>query len=250
MGTDTFQIKTAGFEGPFALLLGLIEKQKFHINDVSLANVTEEYLNFLQEIQNKYAHSNQKQAHEISHFIIVASTLILIKSKSLLPSLTLTDEEEGDIRTLEERLRLYEMFTKLSLNIKNKFGKEIIFAPEERKTTVKIFLPDAKITQEQMLSCVKEVLGSMPKKIFMPEVEVKKVVSIEEMIDRLAERIQKSMSVNFRDFTGHKRERAATKEEKIEVIVGFLAMLEMVRQGVLDAVQAMDGDDIIISNQV
>src|SRR5258706_1534126 len=124
MDEKTYQIKIASFEGPLGLLLGLIEKRKLHINDVSLAQVTEDYL----------AHINKLGGlppSEISSFILVASTLLLIKSKSLLPNLDLTSEEEGDIRSLEERLRLYEIFTKLAGNIKNNFGKKIIFAPLE-----------------------------------------------------------------------------------------------------------------------
>src|ERR1035437_4870141 len=108
MEGDAFKIKTTSFEGPFGLLLTLVEKRKLFINDVSLAAVTEDYLNYM----NKLGGLNSLPPAEISSFIIVASTLILIKSKSLLPNLNLTLEEEGDIHDLEERLRLYELFTK------------------------------------------------------------------------------------------------------------------------------------------
>src|SRR3989338_2039129 len=107
METQNYTVKTAAFEGPFGLLLDLVEKRKLFINDVSLAQVTEDYLGYM----NKLGGLDTEQ---ISSFVYVASTLILIKSKSLLPNLNLTSEEEGDIKTLEERLRLYELFTKLS----------------------------------------------------------------------------------------------------------------------------------------
>lgn len=251
---ETFQIKTTGFEGPFALLLNLVEKQKLHINDVSLAMVTEEYLGYLNKIQSDPNISATMQANETSSFILVASTLLLIKSKSLLPTLDLTDEEKGDIQNLEDRLRLYELYTKLGLNIKEKFGKEMIFFPQEQKTFrgdtgMVIFLPDEKITKENMMVFVRGVLGAMPKKVFLPEVEVRKVISIEEMIDKLTERIQSSISLNFREFSGRSGGRPVTREEKIEVIVGFLAMLEMVRQGVVNAVQHFGSDDILIEKQ-
>ncbi len=234
-------IKTAGFEGPFSLLLGLIEKQKLHINDISLATVTEDYLAYMKK-------PDSVRPEELSSFIIVASTLILIKSKSLLPNLELSEEEQGDIKSLEERLRLFELFTRLGLNIKSDFGKQIIFAPEERKNSVVVFLPDSQITRESMMTCVKDVLGAMPQKTFMPEVEVRKVISIEEMIDKLTERIQSAIKLNFRDFANHKRGQV-TREEKIGVIVGFLAMLEMVRQGIVDAVQEAGSDEIVLEKQ-
>lgn len=238
---QTYTIKTTGFEGPFRVLLELVENRKLFINDVSLAAVTEDYLNYM----NKLGGLNSFSPAEISSFIIVASTLILIKSKSLLPNLNLTSEEEGDIRNLEERLRLYELFTKFGVNIKNIFGKKIIFAPLERKNDVLVFLPDSKITKESMMIFAKNVLGSMPKKVFLPEVEVRKVISIEEMIGKLTERIQNSIQTSFKNFAG----KATTREEKVFVIVGFLAMLELVRNGILHVVQENHFEDIIISKQ-
>src|SRR3990167_6797300 len=112
MEAETYKIKLVGFEGPFGLLLDLVEKRKLFINDVSLAQVTEDYLAYMNKLGGL-------SSAEISSFVYVASTLLLIKSKSLLPNLDLTSEEEGDIKNLEERLRLYEMFTRLGGNIKS-----------------------------------------------------------------------------------------------------------------------------------
>lgn len=232
---NTYNIKTTSFEGPFGLLLDLIEKRKLFINDVSLAEVTEDYLNYINQVGTLHP-------SEISSFVYVASTLILIKSKSLLPNLDMTKEEEGDIKNLEDRLRLYEIYNRLGLNIKNNFGQNIIFAPIERKNNILVFLPDDRITKDSMMTLARGVLGAMPKKVFMPEVEVKKVISIEEMIDKLTERVKSAMSMNFKDLHGN----AVTKSEKVVVIVGFLAMLELVRQGIIYAVQEGNTDDIIL----
>jgi segregation and condensation protein A len=234
----TYNIKTSVFEGPFGLLLSLVEKRKLFINDVSLAEVTEDYLSHLNKMGGL-------PPAEISSFVLVASTLLLIKSKSLLPNLDLTDDEKGDIKNLEERLRLYEIFTKLGGNIKNNFGKRIIFPEGERKNSVLVFLPDKEITSDRMMTLARDVLGSMPKKVIMPEVEVRKVISIEEMIDRLTDRIKSSLKMSFKDLHGHTG-RVHTKEEKVLVIVGFLAMLELVRNGIIDAMQESHGGDILM----
>jgi segregation and condensation protein A len=234
-----YKIKTDAFEGPFHLLLSLIEDKKFFINDLSLAQVTEDYLKYVNNLE-------KKNTHEISNFILVAATLILIKSKSLLPNLNLTSEEEGDIHNLEDRLKLYELYTKLATHVKEMFGEKIIFAPLERKNTdVLIFLPDDQITKESMMTFAREAINRIPKKVFLPEVEVKKVMSIEEMIDKLTERIQNSLQFNFKEFAGV----AKTKEEKVVVIVGFLAMLELVRQGILNVIQENNFEDILIEKQ-
>lgn len=238
---QSYTIKTGGFEGPFGLLLNLIEKRKLFINDISLATVTEDYLQYM----NKLGGSHSLPPAEIASFVLVASTLILIKSKSLLPNLDLTREEEGDIKNLEERLRLYELFTKLGGNIKNMFGEKIIFAPQERKSEVLIFLPDEQITKDSMMTFARNVLGAMPKKVSIPTVEVRKVISIEEMIDRLTERIKSSVKMSFKDLHG----KIVTREEKVTAIVGFLALLELVRNGILHVAQENNFEDIIISKQ-
>ena len=238
MESQVYKIKTANFEGPFGLLLNLVEERKLFINEISLAEVTDAYL--------KYVNSfGRLSPAEISSFIIVAATLILIKSKSLLPNLNLTSEEESDIHNLENRLRLYEFYARLGNNIKNIYGKKIIFAPLERKNETLIFLPDDQITKDSMMAFAYDVLDRIPKKVFLLEVEVKKVISIEEMINKLTERIQNSLKMNFKDFAGS----AQNKEEKIIIIVGFLAMLELVRQGMLCVVQKKNFEDIIIMKQ-
>lgn len=240
METEVYNIKTANFEGPFGLLLSLVEQRKLFINEISLAQVTEDYLNYVNSLGNL-------TPAEISSFLVVAATLILIKSKSLLPNLNLTDEEEGDIKNLEDRLKLYEFYTHLAGQMKINFGKRIIFQAEERKLRAwghenLVFLPDEQITCESMMTFAQNALGRMPKKVFLPEVEVRKVISIEEMIDKLTDRIQDSLKMNFKDFAG----QAVTKEERVVVIVGFLAMLELIRNGILSAVQENNFEDIII----
>ncbi len=236
----TYKIKTGSFEGPFGLLLNLVEDRKLFINEISLAQVTEDYLKYIQTL-------DKANPAEVASFIVVAATLILVKSKSLMPNLALTDEEKGDIKDLEERLRLYELYTKLGLNIKENFGKQIIFAPLERKNDVLVFLPDNQISKDSMMGFAREVLGRTPKKIILPEVEVKKVISIEEMIDNLTVRIQTAMQMSFKEFSGNNAPK--NREEKVFVIVSFLAMLELIRNGILDAVQNDHSSDIIISKQ-
>ena len=235
---NSYKVKTSVFEGPFGLLLSLVEDRKLFINDLSLAQVTEDYIKYISTLE-KANHS------EISSFMVVAATLILIKSKSLLPNLDLSNEEEGDIKNLEDRLKLYEMYMRLSVEIKSMFGKKMIFAPLERKQETVVFLPDEQITKESMMAFVGDVLGRMPKKEFLPEIEVKKVISIEEMIDKLTDRIQNSLRMNFKEWSGGTK----TKEEKVTVIVSFLAMLELVRQGIMDALQENNFEDIIMEKQ-
>ncbi|MFA7285330.1 MAG: segregation/condensation protein A [Candidatus Paceibacterota bacterium] len=233
---NTYSVKIDQFEGPFSVLLAMIEERKLFINDISLSSITEDYI--------RYVNTHDIPPGLISNFVLVASMLILIKSKSLLPTLNLTNEEEGDIKNLEERLKLFEIYSNLSVHIKNNFGKRIIFAPEERKHNNVVFLPDAQITQESMMTFASTLLNKIPKKNLIPQVEIKKVISIEEMIDKLKDRIESSLSMNFREFSGVGR--TVTREEKVTMIVGFLAMLELVREGILHVIQDNNFEDITI----
>jgi chromatin segregation and condensation protein Rec8/ScpA/Scc1 (kleisin family) len=80
----------------------------------------------------------------------------------------------------------------------------------------------------------------------MPELEIKKVVKIEEVIDSLTNRIQNALNLSFKEFS--QGVKAENKEEaKVNVIISFLAMLELVREGIIDVVQNSSFEDIEIS---
>lgn len=244
--TEVYKIKTERFEGPLELLLSLVEDRKFFVNDVSLAEVTNEYISYVNNISKDDA---LKHIGDVSSFVVVAATLILIKSKSLLPNLTLTKDEEGKITNLEDRLRLYQLIKNASISVKTQFGAQIIFSAPERNWSDPVWSPDKNMTKEISLACIQSVLNNLPKKSApLPEVEVKNVISMEEMMDNLSERIQNSLSFSFKDFSG-KFASTDTKEQKVNVIVSFLAMLELVREGIIDVLQNSTFEDITIERQ-
>ena len=103
-------VKTSVYEGPLEVLLELIEKRKLLINDISLASVTDEYIARV----NTMPHL---PVGETAEFISLAATLLLIKSRSLLPNLQLSEEESRDIKELEYRLALYQLIKEASLGL-------------------------------------------------------------------------------------------------------------------------------------
>lgn len=251
---NTYTVKSGGFEGPLELLLSLIESKKLFVNEISLAEVTNEYISHIKSLQNDptrqdLAEPADKHIHDVSYFIVIAATLILIKSKSLLPNLELTDEEEDKIEDLEMRLKLYQIIKNASIDIKNNFGTQVIFSAPERKWDNVIFSPDPVITVEAINAVVEDVLIHIPKKMApLPEIEVKTVINIEEMIDRLTQRIQKTLNTSFRDFA-RQSSNGNEKEVKVNVIVSFLAMLELVREGIIDVIQNSNFEDIMMSKE-
>jgi segregation and condensation protein A len=242
----TYQVKAGSFEGPLELLLSLIENRKFFVNEISLAEVTNDYIGYIKSITNI---SNDKHIADVSYFILIASTLILIKSKSLLPNLELTEDENEKITDLEQRLKLYQIIKNASIEVKNNFGAKIIFMPNDRVWSEPLFSPDPLITVSNISNSIKDVLGNLPKKIEkLPEVEVKKIINIDEIINSLTDRIQKAINFSFKEFA---QTRGTTNQEeaKVHIIVSFLAMLELVREGIIDVIQNNSFEDIEISKQ-
>ncbi len=227
---EKFKIKTEVFEGPMDLLLSLIEKRKLMINDVSLAKVTDD---FITHLQNREVYSIK----DTSEFLIIASTLLLIKSRSLIPSLNLSEEEKTDIRDLELKLKIYKKIKELSVFIKNNFGKKIIFFPNTRKMEP-VFSPSTEMNSENISKAIFEVIKNLPKFDVKPKLKVTKVISLEEMITSLTKRVQSSLKMSFKDFSG------MGKAEKVNVIISFLAMLELVKQGIIEVNQRDKFDDI------
>lgn len=224
----TFTIKTEVFEGPLDLLLTLIEKRKLFINDISLSKVTDEYVQYVQRL-GEYSLSDRTQ------FIYIASTLLLIKAKSLLPTLSLTEEEKTDIADLEKRLKELEIIRRASLVIEKQFGEKYIFPRGDFKIDVSVFVPSTDTSVENIREAIGRILSSLPKKQIEPKVKIKKSISIEEMMGRLTDRIKSAVRMSFREFSGGKS--LLDRGERVNVIVSFLAMLELVKQGVIEAQQ-------------
>ncbi|MDQ3089540.1 MAG: segregation/condensation protein A [bacterium] len=232
MNPKGYAVKTEIFEGPLALLLDLVEKRKLFVNDVSLSEVADDFINYL--------HTHEEfPLNESAEFIVVASTLMLIKSKSLLPTLELTEDEKENIEDLSERLRLYAETKELSIKIKSLFGKNIIFEKTSSKSQIIVFSPDKHCNLPELSMAFENVVESLPKKENLPKALVRKIISLEETIEKLAERISQSARMNFKDFykTNIDSSKKLTHEDKVTIIVGFLAMLELVRRGVIRATQ-------------
>jgi segregation and condensation protein A len=232
--TTNFNIRTAVYEGPLELVLDLIDKRKLLVNDLSLAAVTDE---FIQHVRSQA----EFPIEQTTNFIAVAATLLLIKSKSLLPDLALTPDEEGDIDDLQKRLAEYEKYRDLSRELSKLFGRRVLFARGEQAPDV-IFSPSKDMTLALIEEALMRALEEREKAEELPEARVKPMVTIEEMMDTLAKRVQTALTISFKEFSG-----MGTKE-KVEVIVSFLALLELVKQGAVEAAQHADFADIRITN--
>jgi len=228
-------VKTDVFEGPLDLLLDLIEKRKLLINDISIAEVTDEYMAHVAKME-------QNPLHVTTQFVNLASTLLLIKSRSLLPVLELTETEEETIEDLQDRLRLYKIYKDAGITLRALFGKKMTHRREFVTQAEPIFTPDAYATLPNLSSAIKSVLSELPQYERKQNVSVRKTISLEDTIESLRTRIERQMRLTLKDFT-------SGSAEKGSVIVGFLAVLEMVKQGVVLVSQTGHFEDIEIEKE-
>jgi segregation and condensation protein A len=235
MEGSNFKVKLQDFEGPLDLLLGLIEQRKLSINQISLARVADDFIAYLQSL-------NDFPVAESADFLLIASTLVLIKSKSLLPNLQLSDEESGSIEDLERRLKFLQQMKETAKIMQGLYGKQVMYFERERQYTP-VFSPHAGITPRALFDAAFGLIASLPKFEKIPKTIVKKVISLDEMIRNLSERISASLRMSFREFSSFGR------KEKVHVIVSFLAMLELVKQGAIRVAQNSDFEDITIETE-
>lgn len=210
----TYQLTLEKFSGPLDLLLNLVEEDKLSVNEISLAKIAEQYIAYLKSLE-------EMPKEELAEFLVIASTLMLIKSRSLIPGIKLSEEEELDIHELENRLRTYKFFKELSLHIKNLNKENLhLFGREAYAGMSAVFFPPEGLTLAILKKTLVEILEAVPQKEGLPEEAILKTVSLEDKMEELKNRLERFMQFTF-----------SGGEEKTDVIVSFLAALELIRQG-------------------
>ncbi len=210
-------IKTEQFEGPLDLLLRLIEQEQMNISEVSLAKVTDQYLQRLSELSSEF------QSEEIADFLVVASKLILIKSRSLLPRIT--HEEEEEIEDLQRQLKIYQEFLHASKTLEKMLAsKRITFAREQKIVIEKKFSPPTVMDTTVLYNIFQEIIMraevtfQLPKRIVFDT-----RISIAEKMTHLKELLSKRVTLYFQHCITNATSRA-------EIVVSFLALLELIKQ--------------------
>jgi len=219
-----YTVKQGEFEGPLGLLLDLIEKEKLNINEVSLANVAEEYVKFVNSLENI-------DKEELAEFLVVAAQLILIKSRSLLPGLAVSEEEEVSIEELQKRLEEYKRLKELSKELRKiaESGTRI-FTREFYAGMPSVFYPPKKVSPSLLQKIFEGVLNAIPKIEKLAEEKIRKIITLEEKIRSLRGLLKEKIERTFSEIT-------KTAADKIEIIVSFLAILEMAKQKFLSLEQ-------------
>ena len=228
-----YEIKLEKFSGPLDLLLQLIEDAKLEISEISLGKVTEQYLGYVNS-------SPQIAPEELADFLVIATKLILIKSKLLLPTLEL--QEDG--ASLVDQLKIFKEYLTASKTIELLIRKKhFIYFHEKMPLSAPAFCPPRGVTLEKLSSAFARIIRAIAPVAEMPKKLITKAVSISEKMEDIKKIIVQKIYSGFRDFV-------KSAKNKMEVIVSFLALLELIKQRAVYVRQKKLFEDIEIKKMI
>lgn len=243
-------VKLDAFEGPLDLLLHLIEKNKVNIYDIPIAEITEQYLMYLAEIP-------EEDMDRASEFLVMAATLINIKSKMLLPPEVNEEGEEIDPREeLVQQLLEYKMYRYIADELRGRqmdagyimykdpsIPKEVLSyrePPDVDKLFEGIELEDLHEIFERLMK--QQIQKIDPVRSRFGKIE-KESVTLPEKLDKLKSYARRHKKFSFRKLM-------ADTETKMDIIITFMAVLEMMKQGSIIVRQDHVFDDIEIESKL
>ena len=217
------QVFLDAFEGPLDLLLYLIRKQNLDILDIPIADITQQYvdyINLMKELELELA----------GEYLLMAAMLAEIKSRLLLPIFEEIEDEEDPRAELVRRLLEYERYRKVSeeINELDRVGRDIYpSSVETAEFEQPLVLPDIQL--KELVISFQEVLKKA--EMFSALHFTKEPLSVKERMIKILEKIENEDFVRFEDLFD-------LKEQKIGLVVTFLAILELMKELLIEIVQA------------
>lgn len=205
------------FEGPLDLLLQLVESEKLTITEISLVKVTEPFVTYIRQNQGVIP------PEELADFLVIAAKLLYLKSKMMLPDLHDPELEEGP--DLASQLKLYKAFSEASLVLSQRWNEsKTLFGRQFRaKKPAPAFLPPQQVDGDLLREYYLKALKRLEPVVKLPKAAIERVVTIEEKIATLKTRIHSMMRMSFQRFL-------ADSHDRYEMVVSFLALLELIKQ--------------------
>jgi segregation and condensation protein A len=216
--TGGYTVNTPAYEGPLDLLLGLIERAELDIALVSLAAVTDQYLVYIRGLE-------QARADEISAFLVIAAKLLQIKSEALLPRpLTHAPGEEDVARDLLQQLQIYKRFKEKGTWLRSQEERNLrtyLRVAPPPKVEPKLDL--STLTMEKLLGAAETIFARGAEKESLGTVIAAPRITIREKLEMIAGMLKDKDHARFGDML-------AGKPSRLEVVVTFLALLELVKR--------------------
>lgn len=223
------QICLQQFQGPLDLLLTLIQKQKLDISKISLSKIADQYLKFIDENQNI-------PFNKLLDFLTIASQLIILKIRTLLPYLSVEDEAEAE-NNLVIRLQNYQIYLNLSKKLQNRLNNQQYGCFSRLSKSINFGIDESCLSLPLLQKTASRLLK---RKIqTMPIIALKKIFNIEEKIKQINDYLKQKEKFLFSELVGR-------TSSKIEIIISFLALLELSKNGVVFISQKVMFEEITI----
>jgi segregation and condensation protein A len=230
-----YQVKLQVFEGPLDLLLQLIEKRELDITKVSLAQVTDQYLEYISQLR-------ELEAAALADFLVIAARLLLIKSQMLLPQPPPIEEEEEDIGDeLVRQLIAYKKFKEAAQELRQReemgLRAYVRVAPPPRLERT---LDMEGLTLDDLLEAVQQALAITPLAPPVSNVVTPIAITIGDKINQIEAALRRRGRVSFNRLL-------ARATSRVEIIVAFLAVLELIKRQQVHVQQERAFGEIIIT---
>ncbi len=212
-----FNVTQEAFSGPLGLLLELIEKEELEITKVSLAKVAEDYL---QELE-----AREVPGEELADFLLVASRLIYLKSRELMPYLKLDDEEEG-VDRLQDQLRLYKEYAAAAEKLSGSYLVNMMYerpASAVQRVYGPVFRAPDNVSTNILKDLYESILKRLQPFLALQQASLEKTKSVEQCLTELTEALRSRATMSFSQIT-------QGAQSKMEIVMSFLAMLELLRR--------------------
>jgi segregation and condensation protein A len=237
--TNTYEsmekpIQLKNFSGPLDLLLQLVETKEMEITAVSLAEVAEQFLLYIEDI-------DEKHPDELADFLVIATKLLLLKSQALLPFLQI-DQEETDPGELAAQLKMYKQYAQATGVIEGIITQQRFLYPKKQvkqQARAVHFHPPEGLGSKELHALFLDVLSRLEPVVKIPKAAIQKVVSLREKFVQIQSMIEKHVKLHFYQLLADSKDRG-------EVVVTFLALLELVKQRVVDVKQDKSFSNITI----
>ena len=238
-----YELSLEKYRGPLDKLLELIEEKKLEITEISLAEVTHDFLKYLKTLE-------AVEAAVLAEFIAIASRLILIKSRTLLPNLVLTEEEENEIKDLEARLKIYQELKQAKKILTLIWQKKDIAFSRPYFLSLgggglgavsEFFYPGKDLNLAALSASLQKIFETLKSLEFETETIKEKIISVEEKINELINRLVEEVEISFKNLSSSKSLE--------EIIVVFLAILHLANDRMIFLEQKTHFSDIIIRKQ-
>jgi len=235
--SEGYRVSTELYEGPLDLLLALIERAELDITRLALAQVTDQYISYLRDLQ-------ERDAAEVSAFLVIAARLLQIKSAALLPRPpleVLPGEEVLSAEDLAQQLIIYKRFKELGewLHLREESGLRTylrIAAPN--RPPARADLSD--LTWDDFLQAAREVFLTGPDLPPLSDVVSRPKITIREKIKYILEKLRAEPTSTFQTLLSKDAER-------VEIVVSFLALLELIKRHIVEAAQEKNFAEITLT---